>query len=320
MEELLKMINLKFGNITELLQMNKKTMTFDSSLISKNDNINIIIDLYIECMKKQETKRIIIIEDKVWFDYITKFTNINIDKLFQLSTILERIEEKCQKEFKDKIISAIENTFKNDIEKKKLKNISMLEYVINKIKINQSIIQNNFSTFELHSYIDLSKINKQFIEKYKESNINQYFHSINDQIKKLITDANNLNELFNVILLFSEKINENFYIFKENLAEKFSGLLKKEDKNYSSKQFCKIYLEMFKLIPSFSSIIIKELEDNISEQNVINIYLYFLNKEINDQNIKNKKIEYLGKKQFLQWKQLLIFSQKYQRIKIKRRY
>ncbi len=47
---------------------------------------------------------------------------------------------------------------------------------------------------------------------------------------------------------------------------------------------------------SFSSIILKELEDNISEKNVINIYLYFLNKEINDQNIKNKKIEYLGKK------------------------
>ena len=175
--------------------------------LSRDDNVESIVELSIDCIQKQGNNKRIILDDDIWFAYIIILKNTQVEKLFSLYKIINLLNKDSQQDFKDQIFISIEGTFQDYIEKNNLKNLSMLKYLVNNLEKNNKIMINQLS-LEFEKYIDLSSIDDEFINEFKESDFSQYFKLIENKINILIGKVTNLNEFLIIFRLFTKYINE----------------------------------------------------------------------------------------------------------------
>ncbi len=65
-------------------------------------------------------------------------------------------------------------------------NNSCIKYLINNLEKYNEIIKGHLSLLELGNFLDLSKINQEFINIFKEAKFDEYFKSINIIIDLMI--------------------------------------------------------------------------------------------------------------------------------------
>ena len=88
LEELLKIINNKLDKIVGLSIQCKEKFKIENFKISKDDNIEKIVELYIDCFTKQENDKRIILDENIWFSYIDYFKNTQSRNFFNYIKLL----------------------------------------------------------------------------------------------------------------------------------------------------------------------------------------------------------------------------------------
>ena len=297
LEELLRIINNKLERIVNLLFEFQEIFIFKSEnlKLSSDDNIESIVELYIDCIQKQGNNKRIILDDNIWFTYIIILKNTQVEKLFTLYKIISVLDKESQKDFKDQIFISIEGTFQDYIEKNNLKNLSMLKYLVNNLEKNNKIKINQLS-LEFEKYIDLSSIDDEFINEFKESDFCQYFKLIENKINILIGKVTNLNEFLIIFRLFTKYINEKINSLKGNLISKFEDLLKFQNKNKTQfiiSDFSNLITQIINNVPNIYKEIFLSIQKLLNKEEIILIYKYILNNEIKVLEIKKHLIDYL---------------------------
>ena len=299
LEEIFNIIIKIFPKIKELLDnFEKKQISIDYNpkKISNSDNIQNIVNLFKIISEKNRTNEIIIIDYKIWIIYIDQFTtNLNIEKLFDLHEVGNLIVNSQQKqEFRNKLYTAIEETFNKYIENNNLENLSMLNYLISYFEKYKQIIPN--ISFKIENYINLSKVDEEFIKTFKEKEFIQYFSKLNIEtiIKKCLLKVDNLDQLLIIFTLFTESINESLFLFKIALTEKFKSYLTNNLKEeFFFNKIPRILIEITRMTPGIWKEFLNEIENILDPNNIIFIYKELLNNNTSKIEMSQHIIKYL---------------------------
>ena len=241
------------------------------------NNYNFINDLIKETINLFE----IFEYDKNYFDeFIEKYKLLN-----------ENLPEKIKDEYLEKIFDEIKNS-------NKWNNLFIIKFIFNDQKINKNKYKKKYS--DIFKKINVQKINKNFVNLWKEYNFLNNFDDINDikvifkiflfKTKDFLT-LNYLLELFIDIKeidleYYFEKLNDiisnnNNYIYYKNepLSEFLSKFLNKLKENNKENEIEKIYHSLSENIIDKDELInlFCFLYENFENEKILNIIIKILN-------------------------------------------
>ena len=295
-EILLTLICDTLSNILKVLRDSNDDIEIDF-IGNKSDNIHSIINLYNKCIQNQmeETKKIKL-NDSLWYKYISIFKNDDIDKLFQLYTICTLLSEDEINNFRKNLFEAIDETIKSHIINQNLKNSSMLEFLkkcVNALDsyLNENEKNNKKLNVAIYNYIDLSLIDENLIQIFKEIDLDKFK---SNQIDGFLKKVNSLKEFYYIIKLFENRKNILIKLI-DQLTKIFSGMMKKE-KDKNTNEFSDFISQIIILIPFTSERLFQEIENFLNEDKIAEIYLNILNNTNHENNIKVHIFNFLIKK------------------------
>ena len=260
----------------------------DSLIISNNDNINKIIQYYMDIKSKishsSMNKEIV----KMFNKYCVLFEkNQNINSLNLLDEVIEDTKL---------YINSLNNCIKNICENLYFSNIELVNFLKPILASNFDKLQGHFYYVDLLKKINIENIDENFIKEYKNLNLKHFFnltiyYTTQSYFIDYISDLKNMEKVLQIIdFNYSKNIEEEKILIAEVISyflHKFTNLLE----TYNNEEFSSLIKILQILISNDENLedikkIISILEKKLSQNDVVKIFSEILDKDI----LKNKEI------------------------------
>ena len=222
------------------------------ALPQKEDDIDAIYQEIkkIISFEKESNKYFVRISDRLIDNYTALFESDQIDKLIVLNEIINYLQkEEKGFSFHKNLDELIYDTGINLSNKKSLKNKSVLD-IIENVNFYHDKLYNNpeYRSVEILSSIDVSKIDEDFIKKWKKLKLFEIFNKQNDSfINKVCSLVQKMSEFDTLLELLNKNEND------------------KEEKDYDKNTILKTQSTLERLIPTYSPEGCPNFNDNIAD-------------------------------------------------------
>ena len=271
----------------------------------KEDDINelsILINKIIEFHSSNE--KIVKFSPSIFEKYIEYNDEVNLNNLILLKGIIEAIK-KSDNKFKikyKKFDSLIHDNGLAFVKSGKLKNKELLEFIqIDEFYHNKQYDKAIYRPLEILDGIDISSLNEDFFDIWKNMKFNKIFDSQKDEfLKKISTFINEMKD-FSLLFSFYQISIENDYSYdaisdmQNRFIEIFNTYSDKECPNFQKDLIKLIYLSDKKKV-NIKKFLVDFLQNNLDIEKINDIYLKLVEEHQDiSKDLKGIIVEHLSK-------------------------
>ena len=291
---LLELISIISDELNTFCDKKKKPINIEKIIkINENDNFKENYNKYIELVKRQKERNILLkkyvtfcegksVENLIYIQNLVKFIKDNVDNKFEIKELNELIHETGLKLSK-------ENSLKNN---------DILEFINNDAYYNSKEYNMKiYRSLDIFNCLDINSFDDQFYLNWKAIDWHSIFYvQYYDFIKKvsdLIKDMKDFDILFKLLDISKDKNQQDYHHYSLNMMQsKFCELLK----NYDPQKCPNLKDNLILLIffsdqkrENIENFLTEKLQKNLSVNSVNEIYITLLStyKDLISSNTKN---------------------------------